>query len=656
MIEILWNLLIRLTLAGSLVTLLLLVTRPVTRKYLSARWRRLACAGALLFFIFAIRLPAPLPEVSSVGSTAWEISHNVQPVSHIPVPREAISRETRRADYLDYLRAIGIFVWLGGAVLLTAYHLGNWKRFSGAVLAMSHCPDEAAQTLYQDTCEAMGIRRPPALLCCDGVGAPMLAGVFRPRLLLPDVSEKESLELVLRHELTHYKSCDTLLKWAALAVSLTHWFNPLIYVLGGLLETDCELACDERLALAMDPEQRKCYGKTILALMSNGRTPLSTPFSRKQQLKGRLEAILRVKKHSRLLSGTAAAILLVCGMAASSTLAYALPAPIVGGVVSETRPVSKISGGVSETAPAPVIDGGMSETLPIPEPESGSAVDFIPDLESYTDPKLPAGPTRELIRNLINSVNLVNGEVQFTIPADEPPQRQNWVIHIAGRSPEGISLHWLEAESDGKLWESGKTYSFPLDPAAFLGQDEIDIEAAKALCEMTVGLADAGGSEIGAQVTVYPALDWARGQEVPIPVMPEYMPNMILTPPVDKKDGVLGFNGYLGHTGIDYNVPAGKHVLAAADGVVIGIADDENGKTILIDHGAGMETLYSLCSGVLVKEGDFVKQGQALAQIARSGGWTPHLHFEVHLDGEPVDPSVYFSADPSPKLMTSPSL
>ncbi len=94
------------------------------------------------------------------------------------------------------------------------------------------------------------------------------------------------------------------------------------------------------------------------------------------------------------------------------------------------------------------------------------------------------------------------------------------------------------------------------------------------------------------------------------------------------------------HTGIDLAVPTGTPVKCAADGEVISAAwNGPYGYCVIVDHGGGVSTLYGHNSKLLVKSGQRVKQGEA---IARSGstGWStgPHVHFEKRINGRAVNP------------------
>lgn len=97
------------------------------------------------------------------------------------------------------------------------------------------------------------------------------------------------------------------------------------------------------------------------------------------------------------------------------------------------------------------------------------------------------------------------------------------------------------------------------------------------------------------------------------------------------------------HKGIDFAAPAGTPVIATADGVVtFAGAKGLLGKLIVIDHGHGMVTRYGHNSRVFKKRGDKIKRGEIIAEVGNTGRSTgPHLHYEVHLNGIPVNPSKY---------------
>jgi len=102
------------------------------------------------------------------------------------------------------------------------------------------------------------------------------------------------------------------------------------------------------------------------------------------------------------------------------------------------------------------------------------------------------------------------------------------------------------------------------------------------------------------------------------------------------------------HEGIDLTAPRGTNIYATADGKVIqsGYRTGGFGKKILIDHGFGYHTLYGHCDKVLVEAGQTVKRGEVIGKVGSTGlSKSPHLHYEVHVNGRPVDPINYYAND-----------
>lgn len=104
--------------------------------------------------------------------------------------------------------------------------------------------------------------------------------------------------------------------------------------------------------------------------------------------------------------------------------------------------------------------------------------------------------------------------------------------------------------------------------------------------------------------------------------------------------------GYVrSHDGIDLDGPSGGAIYAAADGTVV-VAGTQGGygTTVVLDHGAGLGTLYAHQSALAVRVGDRVSKGEVIGYIGSTGLSTgPHLHWEVRINGVPVDPMPYLS-------------
>ncbi len=97
------------------------------------------------------------------------------------------------------------------------------------------------------------------------------------------------------------------------------------------------------------------------------------------------------------------------------------------------------------------------------------------------------------------------------------------------------------------------------------------------------------------------------------------------------------------HKGLDIGNRIGTPVIAPADGLVVFVGREGNfGKMITINHGYNLTTRYGHLHKFRVKKGQYVKRGQVIAEVGKSGRSTgPHLHYEVLLNGVPVNPLRY---------------
>ena len=100
-----------------------------------------------------------------------------------------------------------------------------------------------------------------------------------------------------------------------------------------------------------------------------------------------------------------------------------------------------------------------------------------------------------------------------------------------------------------------------------------------------------------------------------------------------------------GHPGLDLVQQTGTPVCAAAWGVVRFAGwDDTYGNLVVLDHGNGFTSLYGHNEALLVHEGDLVARGEPIARLGNTGrSSAPHVHFEVRLEDEPLDPAFLIS-------------
>jgi murein DD-endopeptidase MepM/ murein hydrolase activator NlpD len=106
------------------------------------------------------------------------------------------------------------------------------------------------------------------------------------------------------------------------------------------------------------------------------------------------------------------------------------------------------------------------------------------------------------------------------------------------------------------------------------------------------------------------------------------------------------------HAGLDFTAPKGTPIYATANGVVTvaGNTADGYGNHVVINHGYGYETLYGHMVRVKVRPGQRVTRGEVIGWVGSTGKSTgPHCHYEVHKNGQKIDPVYFFYNDLTPE-------
>jgi murein DD-endopeptidase MepM/ murein hydrolase activator NlpD len=136
-----------------------------------------------------------------------------------------------------------------------------------------------------------------------------------------------------------------------------------------------------------------------------------------------------------------------------------------------------------------------------------------------------------------------------------------------------------------------------------------------------------------------------------VSVKKPYFTTGFVMPVVGRVSGVFGSQRILNgkrrqpHFGLDIAAPEGSVVKAASDGLVVFVHKSMffNGKTIIINHGLGLRSIYIHMNSINVKPGIKVKKGQIVGTVGNTGRATgPHLHWGLELNQTPLDPEQLF--------------
>ena len=562
-------------------------------------------------------------------------------------------------------------LWLSVGLLLAAWFLIRYvrwrRRFRESLPA--DCP--GLDTWFQ-------LRRKVEVRVTDQIAAPLTYGLLRPVVLLPktmDLADEEALVCVLAHERAHIRRLDGLLKLALTAALCLHWFNPAVWLLYVLGNRDMELRCDEAAVLALGEDSRERYALALIRMAEKQCVPLCG-FAHRNGMEERIKAIMSVKRKSLLACFIALALVL------GITTAFATSAKppeadrpghediIDGDLLTKS---SAESAALWDETLAPYKPFGLTWTFDDPDLDGnglsmtweGHEVSGIYDQEKglwitehtgngaygpgavelytvYENRKLTGlrlateeeqkafDRDRQLssdslkVETLVESVHYDSGHIYFTIPESEKP----WSIFIRGRilmeDGSGMSVHYLEEESEKAEWIPRMTYSFEVADAAF---DELtmDIRYGNADYSYPLTLLLRSGKPLAAELLPDGKADVPEGAEMVWPVDSEK-----ITAPQGMR-----------HNGVDIGgMEQGTPVYAAGKGTIQEAGyNAREGNFVRIDHGNGRETFYAHCEKLLVETGDAVELGQTIATVGSTGQSTgPHLHFEVLVNGVAQDP------------------
>ncbi len=208
-----------------------------------------------------------------------------------------------KADPLTVSRLVS-WIYLAGVAAFLLRQIGLYISFRHATRRWCR---EASEREIQETFDRlkseMGIEKAFRIRICRKIVSPMIAGLFRPTLLLPhEKYQNTDLEVILKHELIHFRRNDLWFKLLLILANALHWFNPFIYAMVREANRDIEISCDEEVLRDADMALRKRYSERILELMQGNRhqeAPISTNFrGGKHMMKSRIRHIFdeRVKK------------------------------------------------------------------------------------------------------------------------------------------------------------------------------------------------------------------------------------------------------------------------------------------------------------------------------------------------------------------------
>lgn len=344
------------SLSGGAFAAALMLLSPLTRRILNPTHHYYIALAAVVMLLIPVSFGTSgkaVPQSAAVQAESSMRTADKASNSGAVLP-ESQSLETQSQSHGDspFLKKIAdvgrnafpylAAVWFVIAILLFCSKVEGYIWFTKRLAEHSSAadnPDNVPQRL--------------AVRSTDMLQSPMITGIFRPTLYIPesDLTPSEQ-SLILEHELVHYRRGDIVFKWLIMAAKCIHWFNPIVYVMARYIERECEASCDFKATRSMSDADKKQYMYTLVDMIERETTSLSFGAQMSAEKSG-LKLRIRAVKHK---SGSR-----LCVRAASAVIAAAvvLSGVYVSGCANKALHISLAPISESDKAEAPQ-SGGVS--------------------------------------------------------------------------------------------------------------------------------------------------------------------------------------------------------------------------------------------------------------------------------------------------------
>lgn len=195
-------------------------------------------------------------------------------------------------------------IWLFVALFFLVRILIKYNKQKSLLIDLS---DEIniieINSMFENLKAELNIKQNVTLRLSYDISSPCVIGLFKPHVLLTDSFETDELYWVLKHELTHIKNKDILIKFTIAFLRCLYWFNPLVHLMSKKISEDCELHCDERVIENSSKEEQRLYGLTLInsAKLNNAKSNVLITEFYKTNLEKRLDNIIHIKTKNGIL-------------------------------------------------------------------------------------------------------------------------------------------------------------------------------------------------------------------------------------------------------------------------------------------------------------------------------------------------------------------
>ncbi|NSB16613.1 M56 family metallopeptidase [Clostridium beijerinckii] len=325
------NYILQMSLAGSFMFLILCIFKPLTKKTFSATWNYYMLFITLLIFIIPIGSFVKLPQIVEhknyllrQDDTNTVVQQNYEKMLKSndksdeirvlqgdgtlkPVSQSQVNLKQTSMMQKIMNRNMLLYTWILGVLILAIKETYVYISFYKKLKSVSDIiDDKSIIDVFENCKKKLNIYRKIILKECGGIKSPMITEIITPTITIPKMDHGlDKLEIILDHELIHFKRKDLWVKVVALLANVINWFNPIVYIIRNRINIICELSLDEQLIKNMDKSKRKYYGEIILELIEYSQNKslslgASVCKSRKE-IETRLKNIVFFKKSKKII-------------------------------------------------------------------------------------------------------------------------------------------------------------------------------------------------------------------------------------------------------------------------------------------------------------------------------------------------------------------
>lgn len=255
------------SLSGTVLFALYIVTSLYTQAHFTAKWRYNLLKVCLLFYVF------PFPEFRYYMQDVLQALHipivyhwwsNENIVGNMKFIRNTIHVGSGKRILSDVVKyAWGIVVFSGvTAVIIIIVQAARYFIARRKLVKNKICKEKKeAIAIFKKIKKELNIKENVQLIYIENCDSPFTTGVFSPMIVLPYNTEYtvEQLDFILRHELTHIKNKDFIVKFIAMGVVALHWFNPICILLYFEIKNMSEIYCDSKTVKNYDDDMTEKY-------------------------------------------------------------------------------------------------------------------------------------------------------------------------------------------------------------------------------------------------------------------------------------------------------------------------------------------------------------------------------------------------------------